>query len=302
MLKQKKLVVVVMSIVVFAIFSACSNDNALQDRNSESIQLSDALEQYSLWFKISNERNKLSKNATVEEIFHFENGTVKKVSAGWLTVNDLVELSDDEILEASIKHLQDVEIVYEEPEAYNYTLDITLDESEKNTQFINVETEPETMFSVVDEVVHQKVSDTIFSGFVARAKDEDELEKNLFVVTRVNDNSILFTFDNPDTDKSGITVGKADEWEQLREKRNEEARLERDKAVPPEIRYKQACAACHAQDLSGFVGPSLQQVGSRLSEEEIYDIIVNGRGEMPGGTVQEDYIAAALAQWLSEMK
>lgn len=65
--------------------------------------------------------------------------------------------------------------------------------------------------------------------------------------------------------------------------------------------YQQSCASCHGQDLSGGAGPDLTDVGSRLSAEDIKDIIENGQGSMPGGLLSGDD-ATAVADWLAEHK
>lgn len=63
-----------------------------------------------------------------------------------------------------------------------------------------------------------------------------------------------------------------------------------------------SCVSCHGADLAGQgANPSLLDVGSRLSVDEIKDVIVNGRGAMPGGlfdgTEEElDELAAFLAE------
>ncbi|KGR75792.1 cytochrome c551 [Ureibacillus sinduriensis] len=65
---------------------------------------------------------------------------------------------------------------------------------------------------------------------------------------------------------------------------------------------KSNCISCHGGNLEGMGNtPSLADVGSRLSEDEIHDVIVNGRGGMPGGLLQgED--AEAAAAWLAQQK
>ncbi|MBP1932204.1 c-type cytochrome [Ammoniphilus resinae] len=63
--------------------------------------------------------------------------------------------------------------------------------------------------------------------------------------------------------------------------------------------YSQSCAACHAADLSGAVGPALYNVGEKYYPEEIADIIINGRGGMPPG-MASDEDAYVLGQWLVE--
>ena len=65
--------------------------------------------------------------------------------------------------------------------------------------------------------------------------------------------------------------------------------------------FQQSCASCHGQDLSGGAGPDLTDVGSRLSAEDIKDIIENGQGSMPGGLLSGDD-ATAVAEWLADHK
>ncbi|MDI7743049.1 cytochrome c [Lysinibacillus fusiformis] len=62
------------------------------------------------------------------------------------------------------------------------------------------------------------------------------------------------------------------------------------------------CTSCHGGNLEGMGNaPSLADVGSRLSEEEIHEVILNGRGGMPPGLLQgED--AEAAAAWLAQQQ
>ena len=65
---------------------------------------------------------------------------------------------------------------------------------------------------------------------------------------------------------------------------------------------QQRCTTCHGGNLQGMNNaPALNNVGSRYSEEEILNIILNGQGAMPAGLVQGEE-AEALAKWLSEKK
>ena len=65
---------------------------------------------------------------------------------------------------------------------------------------------------------------------------------------------------------------------------------------------QQRCTTCHGGNLQGMGNtPALNDVGSRYSEEEILNIILNGQGAMPGGLVQGEE-AEALAKWLAEKK
>lgn len=59
---------------------------------------------------------------------------------------------------------------------------------------------------------------------------------------------------------------------------------------------KQSCVGCHGANLEGNVGPTLHNVASKYSEEELYDILVNGIGTMPKNTAagNEDAVIAYL--------
>ncbi|RHW36633.1 cytochrome c [Lysinibacillus yapensis] len=73
-------------------------------------------------------------------------------------------------------------------------------------------------------------------------------------------------------------------------------------AAEGEALVRETCATCHGGNLQGMGNtPSLADVGSRLSEEEIHDVIVNGRGGMPGGLLQGEEAEAAAA-WLAQQK
>ncbi|MEK3935433.1 cytochrome c551 [Sporosarcina sp. FSL W7-1349] len=68
-----------------------------------------------------------------------------------------------------------------------------------------------------------------------------------------------------------------------------------------EALYSKSCIGCHGGNLEGASGPKLSDVGSRLSEEEIHTIILEGKGNMPPGLLQGEE-ADAVAKWLSEKK
>ena len=62
--------------------------------------------------------------------------------------------------------------------------------------------------------------------------------------------------------------------------------------------YKQNCASCHGDDLSGEVGPALDKVGADHSVDDIKNIIENGQGSMPAGIVSGDD-ENDVANWLA---
>ncbi|MEM1502195.1 cytochrome c [Domibacillus sp. 8LH] len=69
----------------------------------------------------------------------------------------------------------------------------------------------------------------------------------------------------------------------------------------PEAHYKSSCISCHGSNYEGGAGPSLVGVGEKLSQEEIQDIVVNGKGGMPAGLVPQEN-AEAMAAWVAEIK
>ncbi|SET61050.1 cytochrome c550 [Oceanobacillus limi] len=71
-------------------------------------------------------------------------------------------------------------------------------------------------------------------------------------------------------------------------------------SAEPDVIYENNCAMCHGGDLSGGMGPDLTQVGADLSEDEINDIILNGRGDMPAQSHLSEGEVSSLVEWLSE--
>ncbi|MBD2847736.1 cytochrome c [Paenibacillus sp. IB182496] len=67
--------------------------------------------------------------------------------------------------------------------------------------------------------------------------------------------------------------------------------------------YKQNCLACHGADLEGRAGPNLQKVGGKYDEQELINLITNGRGGMPAfkDTLDESQIQEVSA-WLAAKK
>ena len=73
-------------------------------------------------------------------------------------------------------------------------------------------------------------------------------------------------------------------------------------AADGEALVKQNCTTCHGGNLEGMGGaPKIADVGSRLSEEEILNVILNGQGGMPPGILKGEEAEAAAA-WLATQK
>lgn len=65
---------------------------------------------------------------------------------------------------------------------------------------------------------------------------------------------------------------------------------------------QKACISCHGSNLEGMGNfPALNNVGSRLSQEEILNVILNGQGGMPAGIVKGEEAEAAAA-YLATLK
>jgi cytochrome c551 len=63
----------------------------------------------------------------------------------------------------------------------------------------------------------------------------------------------------------------------------------------------QKCSTCHGGGLNGASAPKISDAGSRYTKEELEDIILNGKGGMPGGIIKGGE-ASAVAEWLSTKK
>ncbi|WP_342600401.1 cytochrome c551 [Psychrobacillus sp. FSL H8-0483] len=62
------------------------------------------------------------------------------------------------------------------------------------------------------------------------------------------------------------------------------------------------CISCHGGNLEGQGNfPSLADVGARLSQDEILNVIENGRNAMPAGIITGEE-AQAVAAWLAAKK
>ncbi|WP_342512965.1 cytochrome c551 [Sporosarcina sp. FSL K6-1522] len=73
-------------------------------------------------------------------------------------------------------------------------------------------------------------------------------------------------------------------------------------AVDAEAIVDKSCIMCHGGNLEGQGNaPALTDVGSRLTEEEIKAVIVDGRGGMPAVKMSDEE-STAVAQWLAEKK
>jgi|CeladaMinimDraft_18_1061708.scaffolds.fasta_scaffold02557_1 cytochrome c551 len=71
-------------------------------------------------------------------------------------------------------------------------------------------------------------------------------------------------------------------------------------AAQAEAIYKANCVSCHGANLGGGLGPELRNVEQRLSADEQFAVVKEGRGRMPafGGSLSDEEIRA-LVDWIS---
>lgn len=92
-------------------------------------------------------------------------------------------------------------------------------------------------------------------------------------------------------------IGDSKQLAEEIENGGKEEQTEQVAASDPEGIYQQNCIACHGDSYQGGVGPALTGVADRLSQEEVEDILVNGKNSMPPGLVPADK-AGEVAEWL----
>jgi cytochrome c551 len=63
--------------------------------------------------------------------------------------------------------------------------------------------------------------------------------------------------------------------------------------------YKDNCAACHGDQLQGAVGPSIVNMKSKYSEDEVLKIINEGTTKMPGNLLTDED-SKIVTKWLME--
>ena len=62
-----------------------------------------------------------------------------------------------------------------------------------------------------------------------------------------------------------------------------------------QVTFENSCSGCHGADGDSGSSPQLSSVVPPLSDEELTDVIVNGKGSMPGGLVQEADVPALVS-------
>jgi cytochrome c550 len=98
-----------------------------------------------------------------------------------------------------------------------------------------------------------------------------------------------------------LSIKGLGDMEELAKDHEGEEQTEAPAEFDPANHYSQSCIGCHGQNYEGDFGPALTGIGDRLSKEEIKDVLVNGRGSMPGGLVSPDN-ADQMVEWLMTLE
>ncbi|UUI01770.1 hypothetical protein NP439_17190 [Oceanobacillus jeddahense] len=165
-----------------------NNESSQEETSNDIMPLSEGLEEYCSWFKVSN----VVRDARVEGFSVFENGEVTVCYFDpYPNLEDVLELSDDEIIELA-----------NESKTRNlgeYVLEITPDDNGQNVDIIDIRTVVEGGGAKAIRVYPpQPMFDTTLAGF--------EVEVTSFLVTRVDESFNGFELDSLDTDKENITI------------------------------------------------------------------------------------------------
>ncbi len=228
MLSQKRFMILMVTIIV--LLSACStnNDEEIQEdakdlNNNEEIPeeiseeilkeipVSVALDKEKIWLEAKiRDTDKLEKETIIYNIYVFENGEFTLYYTGGLKAGDLVNLSDDEIIEIAIKrHNEEVE---EWPshekytdQAYDLGFLLGADDYEIRGMKIYEDDGMDRSYSMGDNLVltltggifDSTIEDQYFEGFYLSNGDA--------FITRIDEKSLgLFKYDDPDADKESV--------------------------------------------------------------------------------------------------
>lgn len=186
---------------------------------ADILPLSEALEKHHLWFETDQDP---TLGSGVRGVYVFENGEVslyKKMEIDELgnpiysniPIKDILELSDDEILEL---YKEDSEIL----NVGEYNLDIDIDEYGQNTEFIKMETQKTKdaeeagsygsgeyeAIEFFPSTVNPTLSDITFAGFVTEYNDSGVATETL--ITRIDESFVGLKLDEPHIEKKNVTT------------------------------------------------------------------------------------------------
>ncbi|PLS02700.1 c-type cytochrome [Neobacillus cucumis] len=76
---------------------------------------------------------------------------------------------------------------------------------------------------------------------------------------------------------------------------------DKQEALDGETLYGNKCSACHGGNLKGAVGPSVLNMISKYTEDELYKMITEGSDKMPGHLLNDEE-SRVVTKWLMEKK
>lgn len=205
-LNKKNILTLIIILLSSITLVACGSDKKYEN---EPMPLSEGLGRNTIWLNVHED---FSRKSGIKNIFVFKDGNVNKY---WLnsniTIEDIIELSDKEIIDLSINK-SDPDPMYTH-ELGEYNLDLILDGSGNNTIATILETQKTKdaeeditwadtpIFESIrfeDEVFRKQIFETTFSGF--------KISSNSVLISRIDNSFIGFKLDDPDTDKKGVTI------------------------------------------------------------------------------------------------
>ncbi|WP_147535824.1 c-type cytochrome [Bacillus marasmi] len=65
----------------------------------------------------------------------------------------------------------------------------------------------------------------------------------------------------------------------------------------PEGLYKKSCVGCHGENLEGASGPAVKNMADKYTQDELYTLIMEGKGMMPGNLLSEAE-AKKVTEWM----
>ncbi|WP_160725499.1 c-type cytochrome [Bacillus sp. USDA818B3_A] len=76
---------------------------------------------------------------------------------------------------------------------------------------------------------------------------------------------------------------------------------DKQEAMNGETLYGNKCLACHGENLKGAVGPSVLNMSSKYSEDELFKMITEGTDKMPGHLLTDEE-SRIVTKWLLAKK
>lgn len=237
-----------------------------------------------------------------------------------LLENMLPEISDDAVISAiefgsfydimegffirDEEDYQDVEDTYDLKMDEMHMIDLTLtdEDGEDLHVFAPLYEDGDKLivwdFTDYDESVFATLTYNIEPGKTLKEEFQEQIDEEDIDDDRVNEDADDEggIGDGDDVNGAGDDDSDGNENESDKEQDGKAEMMEEGESL-----YQSNCMSCHAEDRSGSVGPNIRNVKDKYSEDELVDIMVNGKGSMPG-IVEDEDDAKIISEWLLEME